>query len=202
VPWQPANNAGTCITVSAIDCLIEGFVFWEGAYAGCNAIYAEWDGATLFGENLVVRNCMFDGSVDIAIQLEYAWFCEIAHNWFQECDTYGIYADAGGSAFAYCNIHDNIFHDCAVAIAALGGCDNNWIHHNTIFNSSAQGGAAATNEGINTTGGDDNMVYGNFFSCLLPVPANGDWNDLNTAAAGDAWPGNYCIDGPNTANPT
>ena len=45
-------------------------------------------------------------------------------------------------------------------------------------------------------------AHDNFFSCLLPVPANGDWNDLNTAAATDAWMGNYCMNGLAVTNPT
>ena len=202
VVWESQTALTPCITVSAIDVTIEGFAF-AGALGGGTAIYAEWDGATLFGENLTVRNCLFDDDIDTAIQLEYSWFCDVHHNVFQECDAYGVYADAAGSAFAYCAIHDNVFLDCGTAaIAALGGCDNNFIYNNTIFNTSAQSGAAATNEGINTTGGATNSVYNNTFSCLLPVPANGDWDDLNTAAATDAWCYNHCMDGDNVTNPT
>jgi hypothetical protein len=202
VMWTPASNGGTCITCHAIDVIIEGFVFTEGAYTGCNAVYCEWDGATLFGENLTVRHCAFDDTVDIAIQLEYSWYCNIHHNVFWENDTYGIYVDAAGSAIEYAIIHDNLFHNCAIAMALLGGCDNNHIARNSIFNASAQAGAAATNEGINLTGGDENMVFDNWFSCLLPVPANGDWDDLNTAAASDAWVGNHCMNGLAVTNPT
>jgi hypothetical protein len=84
----------------------------------------------------------------------------------------------------------------------LGGADNNHIHRNSIYNGNAQGGAAATNEGINLTGGGDNQVFDNYFSCLLPVPANGDWDDLNTGAATDAWIGNHCMNGLATTTPT
>jgi len=203
VYWYPVSNAGTQITVHAIDCTIEGFVFSEGpTYTGCTAISSEWDGATLFGENLTVRNCVFDDTVDTAIALEYSWYCDIHHNIFWECDEYGIYVDVLGSGAAYNTIHDNIFHDCAIAISLLGGCDLNHIWNNSIYNGSAQGAAAATNEGINTTGGRENQVFNNYFSCLLPVPANGDYNDLNTAAATDAWIQNYCMNGPATTNPT
>lgn len=201
VVWTPASNGGTCITVHAIDVLIEGFIFTEGAFTGLNAIACEWDGVTLFGENLTVRNCAFDGTVDTAIAMEYSWFCDIHHNVFCQNDAYGIYADTLGSGIAYCAIHENIFHDCAIAMSLLGGSDNNHIWGNRIYNGNAQGGGAATNEGINTTGGDQNMVTGNWFSCLLPVGA-GDWNDLNTAAATDAWVGNYLLNGMNVTNPT
>jgi hypothetical protein len=203
VMWTPASNAGTCITVSAIDVTIEGFVFTEGnTYTGCDAIYCEWDGATLFGENLTVRHCTFDDTVDTAIQLEYSWWCDIHNNNFWQCDEYGIYVDAAGSGIAYCTIHDNIFHDCDVAMALLGGCDENHIYRNSIYNRNAEGGLAATNEGINTTGGTRNQIFNNYLSCLLPVPANGDLNDFNTAAATDAWVQNFTLNGPNTTNPT
>lgn len=203
VYWTPASDGGTCITVHAIDCLIEGFSFGEGAtWTGCNAIASEWDGTTLFGENLTVRNCYFDDTVDAAISLEYSWYCDIHHNVFSQCDTYGIYIDVAGSGAAYCTIHDNLFQDCGTAaISLLGGCDDNWIYNNAIFNRSAQTGAAATNEGINTTGGTRNMVFGNYFSCLLPVPANGDYSDLNSSSATDAWINNHCLDGPSTTSP-
>ena len=202
VYWTPASDGGTCIIVSAIDVIIEGFVFTEGSYTGCNGIYCEWDGATVYGENLTVRHCIFDDTVDIAIQLEYSWYNNIHHNVFWECDTYGIYVDVAGSAIEYTQIHNNIFHDCAIAISLLGGCDHNHIYSNRIYNRNAQTAAAAANEGINTTGGAENMVCDNWFSCLLPVPANGDWNDLNTAAATDAWVGNHCMDGLAVTNPT
>lgn len=202
VMWTPASDGGTCITVSAVDVVIEGFVFTEGDYTGCNAIYCEWDGAVLFGENLTVRNCYFDDTVDTAIQLEYSWYCDIHNNVFMQCDAYGIYVDVAGSAIAYATIHDNVFHDCDVAVSLLGGCDDNQIWNNKIYNGNAQGGAAAANEGIDTTGGNRNMVSDNDFSCLLPGPGNGDWDDLNSAAATDAWTGNRCLNGPNTTNPT
>jgi hypothetical protein len=202
VPWTPASDAGTCITVAALDCVIEGFAFDEGAYTGCDAIYCEWDGATLWGENLTVRNCLFTDTVDTAIQLEYSWYCDIHHNYFHENDVVAIMVDVAGSGVDYTQIHDNVFHDCALAMSLLGGCDDAMIWNNSIYNANAQSGAAAANEGINTTGGRQNQVFNNYFSCLLPVPANGDWNDLNTAAATDAWIGNHCMNGLATTNPT
>lgn len=200
--WTPASDGGTCITVAALDVLVEGFVFTEGnTYTGCNAIYCEWDGATLFGENLTVRNCVFDDTVDVAIQLEYSWFCDIHHNSFIQCDAHGIYVDPAGSGIAYTRIEDNIFHDCDVAMA-LRQADDCQIARNLIYNRNAQGAAAAANEGIDTTGGARNMVVDNYFSCLLPVPANGDYDNLNTAAATDAWVGNHCMNGLAVTNPT
>jgi hypothetical protein len=202
VLWTPASNGGTCIHVTAIDCLIEGFLFHEGVHTGCRGIYVEWDGATLFGENLEVRNCLFDDTVTTGIEMEFAWYCWIHDNFFQECDTYGIYTAALGDAMSYARIHDNVFHDCGAAMTLLGGADDNWIFRNMIYNASAKAGIAATNVGINTTGGGKNMVFDNYFSCLLPVPANGDFNDMNSASATDAWIQSHCLDGDATANPT
>lgn len=201
IPWESQTNGTPCITVSAIDVVIEGFAFVGGAVGGV-AIYCEWDGVALFGENLTVRNCLFDEDIDTAIQLEFSWFCDIHHNYFQTCDAYGIHADVGGSGFAFCTIHDNHFLDCGTAaVAALGGCDDNQIYDNSIYNGNAEGGGAATNEGINTTAGARNSVYDNYFSCLLPGPGAGDWDDLCTAAATDAWMNNHLLNGDNVTNP-
>lgn len=202
VVWEPvtAAGAGTCITVTAMDCTIEGFAF-QGGLLGGRAIYADWNGLTAFGESLTVRHCTFDPDIDIGIELEFAWYCEIAHNTFVGCDTAGIYLDPAGSGAAFCRIHDNVFQDCAAAMD-VNGLDDSWVYANAIFNANAQGAAAATDEGIDTTGGGANLVYDNWFSCLDSVPDDGDWDDLNTAAATDAWVGNHLMDAVNTANPT
>jgi len=60
----------------------------------------------------------------------------------------------------------------------------------------------STDEGIDTTGGQDNQVFDNYFSCLLPVPANGDLDDLCSAAASDSWLNCHCLDGDTVTNPT
>jgi len=207
VVWTPAQNGGTCITVNAADVSIEGFLFTEGALTGCNGIAAVWDGATAFGDNITVRNCMFDGTVDTAISLDYVWYGNIHHNMFWECDSYGIYVVQPGSGVAYLAISDNIFHDIGTCAMSLLECDYSHIWGNSIFNSNAQGAALATDEGITTTDGGanigtENQVYDNYFSCLLPVPANGDWDDLNTASPTDAWIGNHCMNGLAVTNPT
>ena len=203
VMWEPAGTGEFCITVHACDVLIEGIGFTGNNDFSGNGIYAEWDGVTLFGENLTVRNCLFDDSIDIGIQLEFSWYGQIYNNWFTGCDQYGIYTDAGGSGCSYTDIHHNWFTDIVTgAISLLGGADDNNIHHNHIYNTAAQNGAAATNEGINLTGGGDSLVHHNVLSCLLPVPANGDYDDFNTAAATDAWIQNLCMNGPSTTNPT
>jgi len=204
VVWTPASNGGTCITVNALDVLIEGFLFTQGiVWAGCNAISAEWNGPTEFGDNLTVRNCMFDPSVDVAISLNYVWYANIHHNTFWQCDDAGIQAvNPGHGAVDYLEISENILHDCANHAMDLPGCDNSHIWNNSIYNTDAQAGAAATDEGILTTGGSGNQVFDNYFSCLLPAAAPGDYNDLNTAAATDAWIGNHCMNGLAITNPT
>ena len=203
VTWRPATAGGIACTVSALDVLIEGFLFdgFDGAGAGGDAILAEWNGTTLWGENMTVRNCFFSEDIDIAIQLEFAWNCYISHNMFQQCDAHGIYVDPAGSGAAYLIINDNVFHDCDVAMA-LNGVDESQIMRNVIFNANAQTPAAATDEGIDTTGGARNTVADNYFSCVLPAAAAGDWDDLNTASASDAWISNHLLNGDSVTNPT
>ncbi len=150
---------------------------------------------------MTVRNCTFDDTVDIGIQLEFAWYCDIYNNKFTECDTQGIWVDTGGSGSAFNNIVGNWFTDCAIAMT-LHDTDDSLVAGNYIYNGNAQGAGAATDEGIDMTGGARNIVSNNYFSCLLPVPAAGDYDDLNTAAATDAWINNHCMNGPAVTNPT
>lgn len=210
VMWQPISNGGTCITVHAIDVVIEGFVFTEGAaLTGCNAISAVWDGVTMFGENLVVRNCYFDGTVDICIQLEYTWYCDIHNNVFMQCDTHGVYIDPDGAGADYLRVHNNGFYNVGVgaggAITLEGtnpteGVLSAAIFQNWIFNEDAAGGVAATDEGINLTNGRDNMVHDNWLGCALTGGGAGDYDDLNTAGVGDAWVNNHCMNGDAITN--
>jgi len=200
--WQPGGAGETAITVAALDVRIAGFCF--GAPLGGNAIYSEWDGATLWGENLVIEDCFFDDEVDIAIQLEYSWNCWIRRCVFQECDAYGIYIDPAGSGIDYLHVSDCEFRD--VGTSAISGrvLDSSEILRCRVWNSNAYGAAAATDEGFDLAGGDENIIADCWFSCLLPVPANGDWDDLNSdgAPATSAWIGNYCMDGLAVTNPT
>lgn len=202
VTWTPASDGGTCIVNHAIDVVIEGFSFTEGkVYSGANAIYSEWDGLLMFGENLTVRHCSFDDTIDVAIQLEYAWFNHIHDCQFWGCAERGIYASAAGSGTAYNRIHDNLFYK--VVLGALGSeFDYSFIYGNQVYNANAQGGALATDEGFDTSDGGNNTVSDNYFSCLLPAAANGDYDNLNSAAASDAWINNHCLNGDTTTNPT
>jgi hypothetical protein len=69
VYWQPAAVDGVCITVHAIDVLIEGIGFM--GRTGGTGILAEWDGATTYGDNLTVRYCFFDDAIDEGIITDF-----------------------------------------------------------------------------------------------------------------------------------
>jgi hypothetical protein len=198
--WSPASDGGVCITIAAVDVLVEGFLFTEGAFTGCNGILGIWDGITQYGDNIVIRNCVFDVTVGAAIQLEFTYYAEIYNNKFWGCN-YGLYLDPLGNGADFCNIWGNLFSDCVAGAMTVNGLVESFIHKNSIFNSNAQAGAAATNEGIDTTGGARNQVYDNWFSCLLPPAGAGDYADLNTASATDAWINNHCMNGEAVTNP-
>ncbi len=204
VNWGPAANLGTCITVHALDVLIEGFAFSGqiGAVTGADGIYAEWDGVTLWGDNLTVQHCTFDASIDTAIQLEFSWFSNIFDCYFDACDEYGVFVDTAGSGASNLQILDNTFFNIGTGALTLEDTDLSVIQGNKVYNDNAEAGAAAADEGIITTGGADNMVCGNYLSCLLPGPGNGDYDDLNSANATDAWISNWLLNGPSTTNPT
>lgn len=200
VVWTPASNGGTCITVNALDVMIEGFLFSEGSFAGCNAIAGIWNGVTAHGDNLTVRNCMFDDTVDTAISLDYIWYANIHDNTFWECDAYGIYIVQPGSGAAYLTIHNNVFHNVATCAMSLVESTRSHVFNNSIYNSHAATPVAATDEGITTTAGGQNQVFDNYFSCpLAAVP--GGWADLCSSAASDAWINNHCMTGETITNP-
>lgn len=203
VPWVVPAAGGIAIHVTAIDCLIEGFAF--GGFvggAGGIGILGTWDGTTTWADNLTVRDCFFDNEIDIGIQLDYVWYYDIENCRFEECDNYGIYCDPADSAADFGLIRNCWFVNCGTGAISLDEVDHCLIDHNYIWNAHAQAGAAATNEGIDTSAGAENLVTDNFFSCLLPVPAAGDWDDLNSASATDAWVGNHCMNGLAVSNPT
>jgi hypothetical protein len=195
VPWQPATDRGTCLTVKALDTLVEGFLFTAGTKTAPTAIRASWIGGVDYGDNLTVRNCVFESGINTAIQLEYVWYANIYQNrfWF---NAYGLYANPLTSRCSNLDIHDNIFHECGKAML-LTRIDYSHIYRNDIFNHDARMGINATDDGICLINGLSNMVTDNTFSCL--VARN---NDLNTAGATDCWPFNHFLDAQNTANPT
>ena len=201
VTWEPVTpmGLGTCITLHALNVLLEGFAF-QGGSAGGRGIYGIWGGPN-YGENFVIRNCSFDEDMDIGIQAEFAWFWEVSNCIFLHCDDYGIYVDPAGSGVSYARVHHNVFHNCGRAIG-FRGADNCWVGHNVVYNGLAQDGQAATDKGIDTAGGGDNTVFENWFSCILPAAAPGDYNDLNSSAGTDAWIHNHCLNGNTVTNPT
>ena len=203
VSWGPAADDGTCITVHASDVLIEGFVFSGqiGTLTGANGIFVEWDGVTLWGDTCTIQHCTFDDAIDTAIQFEFSWHSNIIDCYFDQCDEYGIFVDTAGSGAANLQILDCTFIDVGTGAMTLEDTDDSVVQGCKIFNANAQGGGAATDEGLITTGGSNNMIVDNYFSCLLPVGV-GDINDLCTGAASDAWVGNHCQNGLVVATPT
>jgi hypothetical protein len=202
VTWMPTADNQTLITVEALDVLIEGFNFYQGpVFTGIRAIFADW-GTLKYGDNLTVRHNHFE-NIPTGIQLEYAWYCHLHHNFFEGggAGNGAIYVDTAGSGSAYNMIHDNIFNYCNKAMS-IQDMDYSFIFHNSLYDWRAATGAAATDAGIDLAGGLHNQVYDNFFSCLLPVPAVGDWNDYNTAGTNDAWTNNHCMNGDAVTNPT
>jgi len=203
VVWEPvtAAGAGTCITITATDCLVEGFSF-QGAGLGGRAISIVWDGITAHADNPIIRHCLFDQEIDIGIQLDFVYFADISDCIFLELDAQAIYTDPLDSDSAFLCIHENWFIDCTGGALSLEGADNCLIKSNWIYNTAAATPAAATNLGIDLATGTSNLVCDNYLSCLLPVAAPGDYDDFCTAGAADAWISNHCMNGPTTTNPT
>jgi len=195
VPWTPADDRETCLTINALDTLVEGFIFTGGAIVTPDAIKANWLGGITYGDNLTVRNCVFESDINIAIELNYVWYANIYQNrfWF---NTYGIYANPASSSSSNLDIHDNIFHECGKAML-LTKVDYSHIYRNDLYNHDARMGINATDDGITTMNGLANQVTDNNFSCLLAR-----MNDFCTAGATDAWIFNHCLDGNTIANPT
>ena len=172
-----------------------------------DGIYSEWAGGAtgLWGDCLTVRHCFFDSHIQTAIRLEFSWNSDIHHNTFQGCDIAGIYSD-GAPAISACHFHYNWFYEVGagqIGAISVVNATNCKIDHNQIFNSDAQIGLAvplATDEGINTSGGNFNLVHDNVLSCLLPLPGN-DYSDFCNSAASDAWCNNKCMNGVTTTNP-
>lgn len=208
VPWRGVAAGDTILTVSAMDVLVEGFCFMGESAAGganCDGIYVEWDGSPLWGDCVTVRNCFFDYEIETAIELEFVYNADIHHNVFQGCNIAGIYSD-GVPAIRDCHFHHNWFmrvgegETGAISVVNAARCK---IDHNQVYNSDAQQGGApliATDEGIDTSGGGQNLVHDNVLSCLLPGPGN-DYSDFCNSGATDAWCNNTCMNGVTTTNP-
>jgi len=201
VYWRPATVAGTCITVDAIDVLVEGFAFL--GRAGGTGIAGEWDGVTVHGDNLTVRHCYFDENLDNGIVLDFVWYGDVHHNHFDACAAYGIYVDPATMGDpAYNAIHHNLFDDCGTSAISLRDGDRNHIYENYIYNyDAARQAGAPTNSMIDLTNGSRNQAHHNTLSCILPAAAAWDYNACNTAGTADAWTSNWLLDGPSVTNP-
>lgn len=200
VPWTPAGAGLNAIDVQALDVLIQGFNFM-GNTSGVG-IYAEWDGATLWGDNLTVRSCYFDDVWDTAIQLEYVWNGHIYDCAFFECDEYGIEVDPTGSGIADCQFHHNWFQNIGTTAMLLDQGERNNVYKNWFYKATAVAAQASPDAYLTTANGAENLVHHNTFACALPGPGNGDYNDVCTSVATDAWIQNYCLNGPSTTRPT
>ena len=199
--WRPATAGGIACAVYALDVLVEGFCFAEAhvGAGGGTGVYAAWNGFTVWGDNVTVRNCYLGDDLDIGVQLEYAWNNWITDNVFQGAaggTMVGIYVDPAGSGAAYNHILRNEFRSCSGgAISGQGMADSD-IGENRFYNLAAQGGAPVAGTGIDNTGGGTNLVWGNWFSSV-----QADMAGWNVSAATDAWVGNMAMDGLVVANP-
>lgn len=208
VVWRAVAAGDTILTISAMDVLIEGFCFLGESAAGganCDGIYVEWDGGPLYGDCPTIRNCFFDYEIETAIELEFIYNADIHHNVFQGCNIAGIYSD-GVAAIRDCHFHHNWFERVgegetgAISVVNATRCK---IDHNQIYNFDAEQGGGpliATDEGIDTSGGGQNIVHDNVLSCMLPGPGN-DYSDFCNSAASDAWCHNLCTNGVTTTSP-
>ena len=195
VYWQPATIDGVCITINALDVLVEGFSFWsEAPITGGTGVLSQWTGnaAPLFqGENTVIRNCTFTADLDYGIALDYTWYSYITDNFFHGIGIAAIHNLAANGSPDYSVFARNHFLDNALAIS-LAGVDGAFIYENHI-----SGNPAAANSFINTNGGGSNTVSRNALVSTLAQYVGGNCN----SAATDGWVNNFCIDGPSVALP-
>ena len=199
VPWHVPVAADTAITITATDVLVEGFVF-TGALA-MTAIDVIWNGAAGFGDGATIRHCFFDDNVTIGIRMEFSYNTDIHHNIFQG-GNFGIWADPAVSSSQNCHIHDNQFMGLDTTAVFWQECDETEISDNVFYNAGAVAAAASPDVFIDTSAGTFNIVHHNTMSCVLPVAANGDYDNCNSSAATDAWIHNYCLNGPSVTRPT
>lgn len=201
VPWAAGATGEFALTVEGCDVIVEGFAFTSTG-VGSDGIMIEWDGLTKFGDNVTVRNCHFE-TLDVGIQLEYSWNTKIESCTFNDC-TLGIYNDPLGSGMKFVVVRDCSFGDCSATVQAIAGgvAEECQIIQNRFFSSAAIGVGAAANAFVDTGSGSNNLVAWNVMTCAMPAPANGDYNDVNSGDATDAWIQNYCTNGVAVTTPT
>jgi parallel beta-helix repeat protein len=188
VQWQPAADNTACITVHAMDVLIEGFVFVAGGAAGAIGVLSEWNPPTDYGENLTVRGCSFY-ALATGIALDYAWNCQIYGNYFYDNGVAIVNLSVAGDA-DFNTYHDNDFTDNTLAISLLTS-DSNFIYNNRVY-----GTAAGTDNFIDLTGGSKNLVSDNYLACSIA-----QYDVTCSDATSGAWINNHCTNGATTAPP-
>lgn len=193
VPWVPVNSDGVCITVHAMNVLIEGFCFWSNIFGGTPvAIKSVWDGDTMYGDNLTVRHNYIGYGLDYGIQLDFSYYVDIHHNYFEGLGTAAIHnLDVEGDP-DYAHIHHNYFLNNTAAID-LEDTDDCFIHDNQIW-----GDGTGTNNFIDLTGGAANTVAHNVMSCTLVA----EYNTTCSDATSGSWIQNYLENGVTTGAPT
>lgn len=192
VPWYPTQIGGRMITVQAMNVLIEGFCFMSaGLLTNPIAIRALWD-APPYGENLTVRHCYFDNTLDYGIQMDYAWNCHIHDNHFFGNAVAAIFNMNVEGDPDQAVIHDNLFVNCAAAIKLLD------VDYCSIYRNLIWGNPAGTNNFIDLTGGTNNLVADNWLGCTI---AAAQYATTCTSGAGDAWINNHLMDGDAVTNP-
>jgi hypothetical protein len=189
VPWVPGTTGGTCITINAVDVLIEGFSFLDTGFNNATGIHAVWNGAPDYGDNLTVRHCHFNSTLDYGIRLTFSYYAHIYDNRFQGVVVTAI-NDETASDSDYILIHDNLFSDCANAIK-LPGVSYGDIHANRIF-----GDGTGTNNFVDLTGGNANIVADNWLGCTI-----GEYDTTCSDATSGSWVNNHCENGDTTLPP-
>jgi len=190
--WSAAADNEYAITVNATDVLIEGLCFYPlDTLANTSGIASYWDGATDYGENLTVRNCFFDTSLDYGIALDFSWYARIYNNHFDNVSVAAIHNLSVEGDPDYSQIYHNSFDDCAIAVD-FPTTDFCYIFANRIHGTPA---GVRNYFVIDDGGGSANLVSDNWFGCTLAqyaVTCEGGGNG--------AWVNNHCIDGDTVAN--
>lgn len=200
IPWYGAGIGSINLHVTGIDCVVEGFAFcpYEADTTGVG-VFLDYQ----YGDNGTVRHCTFHSPLGTGIMFDDSWYCDIRDNAFW-MTAYGLFSDSGGGAPTqaapdYAHVYRNLFHDCSTAAIWTPGINYAYIQENKVYNSAAQGAAAATNEGFvtndGTVAGGANTVDRNVFSCQNTAVAAGDYGDLNGGSPTDNWTHSYCMNG-------
>jgi parallel beta-helix repeat protein len=193
VPWMPLTTNGVCITVYAMDVLIEGFCFWNSLVVTPVAIKAVWGGPNNYhGDNLTVRNCFFGGGMVAGIQLDYSYYAQIYQNYFDSILAAIVNLNTIGDP-DYAHIYDNTFSRCGAAIKLLDSDEC------TIFNNRINGDGTGAANFIDLTGGGNNFVADNYLGCTL-AQYTGPGGTCDDATSGE-WVNNHCIDGDTVSVP-